>query len=93
MGMWVMEVPCHLFPKQQVETDNSEYMDKDSFLADPIKLWAVWRVYIVQPLPIKAACSRKGAPVSKSHSLEHGANPCLLSFHLSSTTDTIMMKV
>lgn len=76
-----MAVLCPLFPKQQVEADNSVGVDgQDSFLPVPIKSWAFWQVYIVLLLPIKAACSRKRAPVSKSHSLEHGANPCSLVF-------------
>lgn len=81
MGMWGTAVPCPLFPKQQVEADNSFGADRqDSFLAAPIMLWAVWRVNTVLLLPIKAGCSTKGAHVSKSHSLEHGANPCPLVF-------------
>lgn len=72
---------CPLFPKQRVEADNSAGVDgQDSFLAAPIVLLSVWWVYLMLLLPIKAACSRKEAPVCLSHSLGHGANPCSLVF-------------
>lgn len=76
-----MAAPCPLFPKQQVESDNSVEVDgQDSFLAVPTMLLAIWLVYLM--LPGKQPAAERRLLCACPTPLDVRPTRVLLSFHL-----------